>query len=158
MKNLLFAAVLAVFMLGCASTKSMNEAQKKELLAYTSKFEKENFLVVGTYLNPIYPQGDDQNDDFIISIYPDDNNIDVSTLKINGDDEGVSAYMLSDDEPILGKLAFRTPWAKHYKISVSAKNAEVLILEFGTTGESGRSHQVALSFQKISRSLYWSPR
>lgn len=157
MKNLLFASALAFLLLGCASTKNMNEAQKKELLAYTSKFEKENFLVVGTYLNPIYPQGDDANDDFIISIYPDDNNIDVSTLKINGDDEGISAYVLNADEPILGKLAFRTPWAKHYKISISAKKANTLVLEF-SAGENDRSHQVALSFQKISRSLYWSPR
>lgn len=172
MKNMIFLALFAVFFAGCA-IKSVDEAQKRELLAYTQKFEKDNFLVVATYLNPIYSQENDQNDDFIVSIYPQDAQILIESLKVNESDEGISAHVLNDDEPLLAKLAFSTPWAKYYKISVPAKDSQTLKLEFAATipasseqnlastnpaSESSQPHQVSLSFQKISKSLYWSPR
>ena len=74
--------------MGC-SGKSVDEAQKRELLAYTQKFQQDNFLVVATYLNPIYSQENDQNDDFIISVYPQDAQILIESLKVNESDENI---------------------------------------------------------------------
>lgn len=153
----LFSAFFSTFIMGC-SAKSVDEAQKRELLAYTQKFQQDNFLVVATYLNPIYSQENDQNDDFIISVYPQDAQILIESLKVNGSDENISAHLLNDDEPLLKKLAFNSPWTKYYKISVPAKDSDTLKLEFKATSESSQPHQVLLVFQKISRSLYWSPR
>ena len=107
----LFSAFFSVFIMGC-SVKSVDEAQKRELLAYTQKFQQDNFLVVATYLNPIYSQENDQNDDFIISVYPQDAQILIESLKVNESDENISAHLLNDDEPLLKKLAFNSPWTK----------------------------------------------
>ena len=162
MKNLFFCLLALVFF-GCASTKNMDEPQKKELLAYTQKFEAQNFLVVASYINPIYAQekgedGMDKNDDFIVSLYPKEAGILIHTIEVNGSSDEISVHLLNDDEPLLDKLAFRTPWAKYYKISVPAKDGSVLNLSFSAGGENSQTHQVSLNFQKIARSLYWSPR
>lgn len=158
MKKIFFASFLAFLLLACSATKDMSETQKKELLAYTQKFEDENFLIVATYLNPIYPQNDDETDDFILSVYPPNSEIFTQTLKVNDNDENISAFILNDDEPILNKLAFRTHWAKHYKISSQSSPERSLKLEFQAKDENSRLHQVSLKFQKISKSLYWNPR
>lgn len=164
MKNFILLALFSAFIAGCA-VKSVDEPQKRELLAYTQKSQQDNFLVVATYLNPIYSQENDKNDDFIISIYPQDAQILIESLRINESDENISAHMLNDDEPMLEKLAFSSPWATYYKISTPAKDSDTLKLEFNATSnfansssESSQPHQVSLVFQKISRSLYWSPR
>ena len=94
MKKFIFLALFSAFIMGC-SVKSVDEAQKRELLAYTQKFQQDNFLVVATYLNPIYSQENDQNDDFIISVYPQDAQILIESLKVNESDENISAHLLS---------------------------------------------------------------
>lgn len=168
MKNFILLLLFSAFIAGC-SVKNVNEAQKRELLAYTQKSQQDNFLVVATYLNPIYSQENDENDDFIVGIYPQDAQILVESLKVNESDENISAHLLNDDEPMIKKLAFNSPWTKYYKISVPAKDSQTLKLDFAattpagaseqsSTSESSQPHQVSLVFQKIAKSLYWSPR
>lgn len=158
MKNVLFC-LLAVLFFGCAaSTDSMQDTAKKELLAYTQKFEAQNLLIVASYVNPIYPQNGDENDDFIVSIYPKEAGILIHTIQINASSDDISTHILNDDEPLLKKLAFRSPWSKYYKISVPAKKDAVLNLSFSASDENSQLYQVSLNFQKIARSLYWSPR
>lgn len=162
MKNLFFC-FFALMFFGCASMQNMDEPQKKELLAYTQKFEAENFLIVASYINPIYAQekgenGMDKNDDFIVSLYPKEAGILIHTIEINGSSDDISVNLLNDDEPLLNKLAFRSPWSKYYKISAPAKDSATLNLSFSASGENSQMHQVSLNFQKIAKSLYWSPR
>lgn len=157
---ILGALIFGAFMVGCSDKNAVHEPIKNEFMAYTQKFEsvKENdrYLVVGTYLNPVYPDIRNEKEDeiFILSVYPKENMFDEKTLKINGSSSGVKVELLSENDPLMRLRVFNLPWSNHYKITSANKNSRYLEISY----KSANNLDVNLKFQKLSKSLYWAPK
>ncbi|WP_082858153.1 hypothetical protein [Campylobacter iguaniorum] len=163
MKKYLLLTAIALLAFGCSQKKVyVHDPLKNELLAYTQKFEDTNdkFLVVGTYLNPIHQDIITQNNEenFILSIYPKDTKIDFTSFKINDDNNETKISVLSDDDPLLKLTTFKMPWGMYLKISAPQKQSDTLKLSFERLDETSHHLQVSLSFQKIAKSLYWNSK
>ncbi|MCD8212469.1 MAG: hypothetical protein LUC34_00125 [Campylobacter sp.] len=160
MRNFVFIFVFLLSFFGCSDKKIViHEPLKNELLAYTSKTEiikdTNRTLIVATYLNPIYQskisiKGEEK---FLVAINPKENEIDVSSITVNGDNNATSLRLLDDGDELLGLVGFEMPWAAYYEISAPSKDSDKLTLSF----EIYRSEKVSLGFQKVAKSLYWNP-
>lgn len=148
---------LTIFLVSCADKKQyVHEPIKNELLAYTEKFEKirqgsDRYLAVATYLNPILKNSNNE-EIFILSSYPKEEGINLKTLKVNNDNNIIITPLKSDDE-LLKLTNINLPWSHHYKITAPEKNSDSLKITYDTN----RSLKVQLKFQKVSKSMYWSP-
>lgn len=153
MKKLINLSILAVLLLGCSSKEYIHDPLKNELLAYTQKFEAirgnaDRYLAVATYLTPVLAEAKDET--FLLSSYPQDEDIKFQTLKIN-DDKNVSISEASDE--ILKLSNINLPWSKHYKLVVPTKQADYLTISYQTS----KNTNVTLKFLKVSKSMYWRP-
>ncbi len=139
--------LLAIFFVSC--TSKIENPKEKESLLYTQKFVKNEFLVMALYLNPNYPEFTEENrDEIAFCIFPKTK---ISNAKIANIDAKIS-----DLDPKI-KLNFATKWSKCYKASVNSQNLAVLKFSFNFSDNS-LQHQVLLSFQKFSKSLYWNQK
>lgn len=155
MKNL--ALITIMFILSACSPKNVQDPLKNELLAYTKKTqiinEKERILVVGSYLNPIYSEfNDDFKEHIILAVYPKSTKINLSSFRLNG--EKVALRALKNSDELIKKVAFFVPLAQYFEISALQKETLMLDLSF----EIDQVSEVFLSFQKVSKSMYWNPK
>lgn len=133
MKKLYLFVLIPFIFLSCAKENPGHNPLKNELLAYTQKFEKiqesYRFLATGTYLNPVFKDFEGKNKEyFILSIYPLEEKLDLSTVRINNK-LPLSVKEISDDE--FAKLSpVKIYWAKHYKITASEMDSKTLNLTF----------------------------
>lgn len=160
MKKYLILLAAAFILSACSSPLNIQNARNKELLAYTSKFEKGDFLALGAYINPVYDKEKSKEFEyFILNIIPKNAQILNGTISVNNENSGITIKELSPDDEILKDIDFKISWAKYYLISAPVKNSAVLHLNFNAVvSEKYPSVLVSLSFQKIAKSLYWSPR
>lgn len=155
MKNLAFIAILFLF---CAcSPKNPQNLLKNELLAYTQKTQiisqNEQILAIGSYLNPIYSElNDDFNDHIILAVYPKTIAINFNSFTLNG--QKISPKLLKNDDELIKKLAFYVPLAHYFEISAPKQDTIKLTLRFFVN----QNDEVFLSFQKVSKSMYWNPK
>ena len=170
-KLLIFLAILVAFS-ACNTASKISNAENKELLAYTTKLQKGEFLVVGAYINPIYDkQKGIENEYFVLSVLPSDSQILAHTISVNNESDGTSLKELDANDEMLNNINFKVPWAKYYLITAPSKKADVLSLSFeakfksaqdgdlnASLSENYQNLLVSLSFQKIAKSLYWNPK
>ena len=155
MKNL-FLIFIAILSAGCWAKSSLHSQAnlKNELLAYTQKYDKDGILLVATYLNPIY-QGEfvtefEGSDIFIVSIYP--THISPTSIDINS--HPALIQKLSPNDKLTSLTSINMPWSNHYKVSLTAQEANILELNISLDNNSTAN----LKFQKVSRSLYWNTK
>ncbi|MSN96030.1 hypothetical protein F1B92_02285 [Campylobacter sp. FMV-PI01] len=154
-KNLSILAIVALFF-GCTNKTKTHQPLQNELLAYTYKFEKiqnnQRYLAIATYLNPIL-KDQNQNEIFILSSYPKEEEILINSIKVNGD-SNVDVSKLKNDDEILNFINIKLPWSNHYKITAPQKNSDYLEITYKTN----LSTLAKLKFQKVSKSMHWSPK
>ena len=160
MRKFTLFAVFILALAGCGDKKTIvHEPLKNELLAYTSKSEiiedTNRTLIIATYLNPIYQTklGENSGETFLVAINPKEQEIDATTIKVNGDNNGTSVRLLDESDELLKFAGFSLPWARYYEITAPSKDADNLSLTF----EIYPSKKASLSFVKVSKSLYWNP-
>lgn len=139
--------ILTIFMLFflTACVSKIDNPKEKEALLYTQKFSKDEFVIMGLYLNPIYPEFTSQDSDEIaFCIFPQTK---ITNVKISNKKAEISNL------PKELKLSFATKWSKCFKAYTKSQNLAVLKLSFDF-GEHSRQSQALLNFQKLSKSLY----
>lgn len=160
MKNSIFTLMITLFLVACSSKNVVHDSIKNELLSYTQKTEiindKVRILVLGTYLNPVYPDLIDKNlkEHFILAIYPKEININKKTFMVNQSKQNLSIRELNPDDELLKKVAFKIPWGKYYEIISPEQNTDLINISF----EIYPSVRTQLTFQKVSVSMYWQPK
>ena len=155
MKKLINLALLATIFVGCSNKEYVHDPLKNELLAYTQKFEAirgnaDRYLAVASYLNPVL--ADASGETFLLSSYPQDENIKFNTLKVNGD-SNLSVREVKEGDKILEITNINLPWSNHYELISPVKEADYLTITY----ETEKNTQVSLKFLKISKSMYWNP-
>ena len=160
MKKYLIILIALFALNGCKQALNISNAKNKELLAYTSKFEKDELLIVGAYINPIYDRKKGEEFEyFLLNILPKNAQILASSISVNNENFGISIKELAPNDEILKDIDFKISWAKYYLITAPIKNSPILALNFTAAfGEKYLNQPVSLSFQKTAKSLYWSPK
>lgn len=160
MKKYLIILIALFALNGCKQALNISNAQNKELLAYTSKFEKDELLIVGAYINPIYDRKKGKElEYFLLNILPKNAQILASSISVNNENSGISIKELAPDDEILKDIDFKISWAKYYLITAPIKDNPILTLNFTAVfGEKYLNQPVSLSFQKTAKSLYWNPK
>ena len=59
---------------------------------------------------------------------------------------------LTANDPLLEKVSFEVPWAQYFEVSTPEIKSDKININF----EIYPSKQVSLSFQKVSKSMYWN--
>lgn len=160
MKKTIFALATVFFLSACSNKNFMHDPIKNELLAYTQKTEvinkNQRVLVLGTYLNPAYPDLVSENleEHFIVAIYPKETEVAKGSFTINRSSQNVVIRELQEGDDLLKKVAFSVPWGKYYEIVSPQKNTDVIRINF----EIYPSARIELAFQKVSVSMYWQPK
>ena len=158
MKKMIKFVVFALLLAGCADKKYIHNPLKNELLAYTSKAEvidkDTQILAVATYLNPIYKELNDEQkrEKIILAVHPKEAKLISESLVVNGVQSGVSIRRLEADDELLEKVSFPVPWAQYFEITAPEILSDRLTLTF----EIYPSKKAFLSFQKVSKSMYWN--
>lgn len=155
MKKFYLMLISLFFLLGCSSKETNSESLQNELLAYTQKFERvrgsDRYLAVASYLNPVL-KTNTLKEHFVLSSYPIDEEINLSTLSINGD-LNLSIKELGQNDELLKLANIKLPWSKHYEIISSEKKSDYLTISY----ETYKKTKVNLKFLKVSKSMYWNP-
>lgn len=160
MKKVILISLCGLFILSCSKKEQIHDPLKNEFMAYTQKFEsvKENdrYLGVATYLNPVMPEIRNENEDefFLLSVYPKEITFDKSSLKVNGSDTNITITELSGDDPLMQSVAFNLPWSKTYKITSPKVGNDNIVLSYHTSNDLNAK----FSFRKVSKSMYWNPK
>ena len=158
MKKSVFFLSFILALVGCADKKYIHEPLKNELLAYTSKSEiidaKTNILIVATYLNPIYSElvGEQRREKFVVAVHPKEVKILEESFTANGLQQGIMVRRLAANDPLLQKISFEVPWAQYFEVSTPEVSNDKINLDF----EIYPSKKASLSFQKVSKSMYWN--
>ena len=156
MKKLYLSITLGALLVGCTNKEAVHEPLQNELLSYTQKFEKVNrsdrYLAIATYINPVL-KSSDLKERFILSSYPVEESIEMSSLKVNGD-ANLSVRELDYDDELLKLANINLPWSKHYEIISPEKKADYLTITY----ETSKNTKANLKFLKVSKSMYWSPK
>ena len=158
MKKSVFFLSFILALAGCADKKYIHEPLKNELLAYTSKSEiidaKTNILIVATYLNPIYSEliDEQKREKFVVAVHPKEAKILDESFSANGSQRGIMVRRLTANDPLLEKVSFEVPWAQYFEVSTPEIKSDRININF----EIYPSKQVSLSFQKVSKSMYWN--
>lgn len=158
MKKSVFFLSFILALAGCADKKYIHEPLKNELLAYTSKSEiidaQTNILIVATYLNPIYGElaGEQKREKFVVAVHPKDVKVLEESFVANGSQRGITVRRLAADDPLLEKVSFEVPWAQYFEVGTP----EILSDKINLAFEIYPSRQAFLSFQKVSKSMYWN--
>ena len=158
MKKSVFFLSFILALVGCADKKYIHEPLKNELLAYTSKSEiidaKTNILIVATYLNPIYSElvGEQKREIFVVAVHPKEAKILEDSFSANGSQRGIMVRRLTANDPLLEKVSFEVPWAQYFEVSTPEIKSDKINLTF----EIYPSKKASLSFQKVSKSMYWN--
>lgn len=154
MKNFIFLLITFLFVVGCADKKYIHEPLKNELLAYTSKEEiikdDRRVLSIATYLNPVVKV--QENERFILAIYPKQTPIKADSFRLNGKSDGLIVNILKDDDEILKNTSFEMPWGAYYEVLSPTVVSDTLDLSF----EIYQLGTVSLKFRKVAKSMYWS--
>lgn len=155
MKKLINLALLATIFVGCSNKEYVHDPLKNELLAYTQKFEAirgntDRYLAVASYLNPVL--ADASGETFLLSSYPQDEDIKFNTLKVNGD-SNLSVKKVKEGDKILEITNINLPWSNHYELISPVKEADYLTITY----ETEKNTKVSLKFLKVSKSMYWKP-
>ena len=158
MKKSVFFLSFILALVGCADKKYIHEPLKNELLAYTSKSEiidkKTNILIVATYLNPIYSEliDEQKREKFVVAVHPKEVKILEESFAANDLQQGIMVRRLAANDPLLQKVSFEVPWAQYFEVSTPEVKSDKINLTF----EIYPSKKASLSFQKVSKSMYWN--
>ena len=158
MKKSVFFLSFILALVGCADKKYIHEPLKNELLAYTSKSEiidaDTNILIVATYLNPIYSEliDEQKREKIVVAVHPKEVKILEESFTANGSQRGIMVRRLAANDPLLQKVSFEVPWAQYFEVSTPEVSNDKINLDF----EIYPSKKASLSFQKVSKSMYWN--
>ena len=70
----------------------------------------------------------------------------------NDSQRGILVRRLAADDPLLQKVSFEVPWAQYFEVSTPEISNDKINLDF----EIYPSKKASLSFQKVSKSMYWN--
>ncbi|MCK9336658.1 MAG: hypothetical protein M0P43_02380 [Arcobacteraceae bacterium] len=142
-RNLIMSIGVLIFISGCAKKESVFITENKiysVALQHTKKSDivkslQTKLIFIGTYLNYVDKSYDDENHNFLVSVYIPDQN---STQK--SDDyvifygcETVELLPLEETEMIYNNIPLKNHWAKYYRIKIPKDNQEFIKLDLETS-------------------------
>ena len=87
-----------------------------------------------------------------MAVHPKEAKILEESFSANGSQRGIMVRRLTANDPLLEKVSFEVPWAQYFEVSTPEIKSDKININF----EIYPSKQVSLSFQKVSKSMYWN--
>ena len=104
--------------------------------------------------NPIYNEliDEQKREKIVVAVHPKEAKILDESFTANGSQRGILVRRLAANDPLLEKVSFEVPWAQYFEVSTPEISNDKINLDF----EIYPSKKASLSFQKVSKSMYWN--
>ena len=87
-----------------------------------------------------------------MAVHPKEVKILEESFTANDLQQGIMVRRLAANDPLLEKVSFEVPWAQYFEVSTPEIKSDKINLTF----EIYPSKKASLSFQKVSKSMYWN--
>lgn len=142
-KNLIIGMSILVFLSGCAKKESVFVTDNKiysVALQHTKKSDivkslEPKLIFIGTYLNYVDKSYDDENHNFLVSVYLSDPKAiqeNYNYVVFDGCN-ALELHPLDENEMIYNNIPLKNHWAKYYRIKIPKNSQENISLDLETS-------------------------
>jgi hypothetical protein len=141
-KNLIIVVGILAVLSGCTKKESVFVTENNiysVALQHTKKSDivkslETKLIFIGTYLNYVDASYDDENHNFLVSVYLADPNESQNSYDYTIFDvcNALELLPLEEDEMIYNNIPLKNHWAKYYRIKIPKNNQETITLDLET--------------------------